>query len=222
MNDKGVLFIVSGPSATGKDTIVSEIIKNDPEKNCLSVSMTTRKPRGSETEGIDYFFVDTETFEKNIRENKMLEYAKYGDSYYGTPMEPVKNWLDSGKSVFLIIEVQGAAIVRKRFPDARSIFIMPPCMDALEKRMRLRGTEDDESIQKRLNIAKEEIKRVFEYDYVVINDKLREAIDGVFRICDTEVKVKNGIAMTDEEYFGASKYKTDNMINCIREVIENA
>ena len=222
MSDKGLLFIVSGASATGKDTVISQVMKNYGSKSKLSVSMTTREPRGSEKDGEDYFFVSTEQFEKNILENKMLEYAKYGENYYGTPAEPVKKWLDEGKIVFLIIEVQGAAIVRANFPQAKSIFILPPSMKALEERLRKRGTEDEEAIKMRLQIASCEIRRAEEYDYIVVNDRLSTAVKDVSAICQYEYKLENDLTVEEEIALLAEKYNKKNLKNIISEVIFNA
>ena len=222
MSDKGVLFIVSGASATGKDTVIAQVMKEYGAKARLSVSMTTREPRGSEKDGEDYFFVSVEQFEKNILENQMLEYAKYGKNYYGTPAEPVKKWLSEGNIVFLIIEVQGAAIVRANFPEAKSIFILPPSMKALEERLRKRGTENEEAIKTRLRIAQDEIKRAGEYDYIVMNDRLETAVKDVTSICQYEHRIKNNTVISVNCVQNAEKLKKDNMINKISEVICNA
>ena len=222
MSDKGVLFIVSGASATGKDTVIAQVMKKYGHKAKLSVSMTTRKPRGNEKDGEDYFFVSKEQFEKNILENKMLEYAKYGDNYYGTPAESVNKWLAEGKIVFLIIEVQGAAIVRANFPEAKSIFILPTSIKALEERLRKRGTENEEDINTRLHIAQKEIKRAEEYDYIVMNDELESAVEDVALICQYEHRIKNNTVISVSCVQNAEKLKKDNMINIISEVICNA
>ncbi len=221
MSKKGVLFIISGASATGKDTIVSEILKIHADKAVLSISMTTRKPRNGETDGVDYFFVTREKFESNIQNGLMLEYADYGGNYYGTPVEPVRNWLNRGMNVFLVIEVKGASIVRERFPEAKSIFILPPSMNALEKRLRGRGTEDEETIQERLCIAVNEINRAGEYDYIVINDDLGKAVEDVISICSYEAKLKNGEKVSDDETFPACQFKKEKMLNTVCEVINN-
>ena len=222
MSNKGVLFIVSGASATGKDTVIAQVMKKYGAKAKLSVSMTTREPRGNEKDGENYFFVSEEQFDKNILENKMLEYAKYGNHYYGTPAEPVKKWLSEGKIVFLIIEVQGAAIVRANFPEARSIFVLPPSMKALEERLRKRGTEDEDAIKRRLCIAQGELQRAEEYDYIVMNDILEKAVEDVTSICQYEYKIKNNTVISVKSVQDAEKLKKDNMIKIISEVISNA
>ena len=149
---KGVRFIVSAASATGKDTIVSRVIKDSNDEAVLSVSMTTRKPREKEKDGVNYFFVSEDEFRQNIAEGQMLEYAQYGRFFYGTPMKPVMKWLDEGKIVFLIIEVKGAAIVREKLPEAKSIFLLPPSMQTLESRLRGRNSDTEESILRRMDI----------------------------------------------------------------------
>ena len=222
MSNRGVLFIISGASATGKDTIVSEILKNYSDRAVLSVSMTTRQPRGNERNGVDYFFVSADEFENNIKNDRMLEYAKYGSNYYGTPLEPVEKWLDEGKIVFLVIEVQGASIVRSKFPDARSVFVLPPSMTVLEKRLRGRGTEDEDTIYQRLEIAKSEILRAEEYDYIVVNDVLDDAVNDIVAVCKYEKCLTNKTDINSSFVSRATQLKKDNMINTVREVMRNA
>ena len=202
--NKGILVVVSAPSGCGKDTVVSEVIRKMPGKCFLSVSMTTRAMRKGETEGVEYFFVDKNEFVRHIDEGDMLEYAVYGDNMYGTPIKPVRDMLDSGKTVFLIIEVEGGGNVKKAFPDATKIFIMPPSMAELERRLRGRGTDNEDAILNRLEIAKNELLRAEEYDYIVLNDELDKAVDDVITIINAQL------------------LKTDNNKNKIKEVIENA
>ena len=202
MNDKGVLIILSGPSGSGKDTVLNKLVKvRDDVK--VSISMTTRKQRDGEIDGFHYYFVSREYFEKKISENRMLEYAEYAGNFYGTPKDPVDEMLSSGKSVILKIEVQGAEKIRKLYPDVISIFLMPPSMKALEERLRGRNSEDEETIQHRLVIAREEIKRASEYDYIVINDTVENAVKGI------------------ETVINAEKSKTSRNKNIISEVINN-
>ncbi len=215
MNKRGKLFIISGASATGKDTIINSVVNAYPDDTVLSVSMTTREPRRGEVDGVDYFFVNEEKFEENIENGKMLEYAKYGTKYYGTPAEPVEKWLESGKSVFLVIEVQGAALVREKCPEAVSVFVLPPSMQVLENRLRLRATEDEEAIKCRLKIAKSEIARAEEYDYIIVNDKLDDAVGDIVTICKYEL----GYAEISDA--DAQKFKYHNMVNFISEVMKN-
>ena len=203
MNNKGVLVVVSAPSGCGKDTIISEVLKQTDDA-FLSVSMTTRAMRTGEVEGVNYYFVTQTEFEEKIDQGEMLEYARYGSNYYGTPAGPVREMLEEGKTVILIIEVQGAVNVKRLFPDACNIFIIPPSFDVLEKRLRGRGTDDDKSIIKRLEIAKDELKRAPEFDYIVENDVLEEAVEDIITIIKAE------------------KLKTNKMKNKLSEVINNA
>lgn len=187
MTDKGILIILSGPSGSGKDTVLRALKEVDSDVK-VSVSMTTRNPRPGDVDGVDYYFVTREYFEKKVAENKMLEYAEYAGNYYGTPADPVDEMLRQGKAVFLEIEVQGAEKIRSRYDSVISIFLMPPSMRVLENRLRGRGTEDEETIQHRLFIAREEIRRAPEYDYVVVNDTIENAVEGIETIIKAERK----------------------------------
>lgn len=202
MNEKGVLIILSGPSGSGKDTVLDCLTnKNDSFK--VSISMTTRAIRDNEVDGVNYYFTDRAFFEKQIKDNQMLEYAEYAGNYYGTPKKAVDRMLNEGKNVVLKIEVQGAAKIRKLYPDVISIFLMPPSMHILESRLRGRGTDDEETINHRLFIACEEIKRSNEYDYIVVNDEIENAVDKI------------------ETIIAAEKMKTARNKNIISEVIKN-
>ncbi len=190
-SDKGTLIILSGPSGSGKDTVLSELLQRN-EKIQLSVSATTRKPRHGEIDGVHYFFISKEEFEKKIENNEMLEYAEYGDNYYGTPKGPVDSWLNAGKTVILKIEVQGAEKIRKMYPDAVSIFILPPSMETLEHRIRKRESEKEDEIIKRLAIAKSELARADEYEYAVVNDVLDVVLGDIAAIIRAEkLRYKN-------------------------------
>lgn len=201
--EKGKLIILSGPSGSGKDTILTELAKRD-ENVQISISLTTRAARDWEIDGFHYFFMTQEQFQEKLENNEVLEYAKYGDNYYGTPKGPIDKWLDEGKTVILKIEVQGAEKIRKVYPDVISIFLMPPSMKVLEQRLRSRESEDEADVLKRLEIAKEEIKRSNEYDYVVFND----IVD--YAVCDLSTIIK------------AESLKRKRLENKISEVMENA
>lgn len=185
MHKDGLLVVLSGPSGSGKDTVLAELFKLDIGL-VQSVSMTTRQPRAEEQNGVDYIFVEEKDFLDEISENKMLEYAKYGNNYYGTPRGPVDNWLSDGRVVVLKIEVQGAENIRKIYPDCVSIFITPPNMQVLEQRLRNRGSENEEDVRRRLDIADKELDRICEYDYIVINDELMSAVDDIKTIITAE------------------------------------
>lgn len=186
MKNNGMLVVLSGPAGSGKDTVISELFKSDFDIT-KSVSMTTRKPRDGETDGIDYMFVSEEDFLDAVENGELLEYARYGVNYYGTPKGPVDKWLENGHIVILKIDVEGAGNIRKIYPDTVSIFIMPPSMQILEKRLRDRGSEDEEDVLRRLKIAFNEIERCRnEYDYVVINDDLQDAVDDIKTIINAE------------------------------------
>lgn len=186
---KGTFIVVSGPSGVGKDTIVNKLVKD--RYGILSVSMTTRKIRKGEVEGKDYFYRDTDTFEDYIKEDKFLEYAKYNNNYYGTLKDFVFDKINSGINVFIVIDVQGAMQIKKVFPEAVSIFIMPSSFDELEKRLRNRNTDSEEDIINRLNIAKNEITYKDKYDYTVINNTVDKAVIDIKNIIDNEKKKIN-------------------------------
>ncbi len=202
--NKGLLVVVSAPSGCGKDTVIAKVLEQMKDEAYLSVSMTTRQIRPGETDGVNYYFISTAEFEKNIKNGEMLEYTRYGNNYYGTPIRPVKKLLDEGKIVFLIIEVEGGENVRKIFPEAKKIFIMPPSLEVLEHRLRNRATDSDEAIKARLLIAETELKRAYEYDYIVENNVLDDAVKDVMAIIRAE------------------QLKIDNMQNKLREVNKNA
>ncbi len=170
---KGVLTVISGFSGAGKGTLMKRLIQ-DYDNYALSVSMTTRAPRAGERDGIEYFFVDTETFQERIRQNRMLEYACYCGNYYGTPRDYVQEQLEAGKDVILEIEIQGALQIRELLPDCLLLFVTPPSARELRQRLESRGTETPEVIARRLARAVEESEGVEAYDYIVINDDLEE------------------------------------------------
>lgn len=182
---QGQLIVVSGPSGAGKDTIISEVVKNN--KNVwLSVSATSRKPRSGEVDGVNYFFLEKSDFEEKIKDDYFLEYAEYAGNYYGTPKEKILEKLDMGIDVILVIEIQGAMKIKELMPIALFIFIMPPNEKTLLKRLSGRKTEDKKKIVERFNIAYKEMNEVTKYNYVVVNDELDEAISKVEAIIKAE------------------------------------
>ena len=182
---QGQLIVVSGPSGAGKDTIVSKVIENN-DKIWLSVSATSRKPRKGEVEGINYFFLNKEEFEQKIKEDYFVEYATYADNYYGTPKEKIIEKLEKGIDVILVIEIEGARKIKEILPETLFIFIMPPSEKELLSRLKNRKTEDKKKIIERFNIAYKEINEVTKYNYVVVNDKIDEAVDKVESIIKAE------------------------------------
>lgn len=182
---RGILLVVSAPSAGGKGTILGELFKRDGNLR-MSVSATTRRPREGEEHGKHYYFISREEFRGLIDSGSMLEYAEYVGNLYGTPRGPVEQWLSEGHDVVLEIEVQGGAQIKKLAPDCVSVFITPPSMEVLEKRLRGRGTEADKVVQSRLEAAKREIPCAREYDYIVYNDRLEDAVADVQAILRAE------------------------------------
>ena len=175
VSDKGLLIVLSGPSGVGKGT-VRKAIFDHPETNFkYSISMTTRQKREGERDGIDYFFKSHEEFEALIEQDKFIEYAEYVGNYYGTPVDYVKDTIAEGHDVFLEIEVEGAKQVREKFTDALFIFLAPPTLAQLEKRLIGRGTDSQEVIDHRIKEAKRELNLMNLYDYVVINDDVDTA-----------------------------------------------
>lgn len=184
-NNKGLLIVVSGPSGAGKDTICQKLIKEN-SNIWMSVSMTTRKPRPLEKDGVDYFFVSSEEFENKINDNTFLEYASYNDNYYGTPKDKVEEKLNEGKDVILVIDINGAINIKKIIPSALFIFIMPLDMETLKNRLIGRKTESKDKIVKRFITAYNEVNNYKKYNYVVVNDKVEDAVNKVKSIIQSE------------------------------------
>ncbi len=181
MNRKGIIIVVSGFSGAGKGTIMKALTAKY-NQYALSISATTRDPRPGEVNGREYFFVSNEEFEKLIADNGLIEHAGYVNHYYGTPRKFVEDKLNAGIDVILEIEIQGALQIKEQYPDAVLLFVMPPSAAELEKRLRGRGTESDEVIRQRLKRAVEESVGIENYDYIVINDKLEDAVESVHGI----------------------------------------
>ena len=173
--DRGVLVIVSGPSGAGKSTVISGVSKRRSDLR-FSVSATTRAPRAGEVDGVDYWFRTREEFREMIEADAFLEHAEYVGNFYGTPREPVDENIMSGYNVILDIEVQGAAQVMEKRPDAVSVFLCPPSLEELEHRLRNRGTDSEEKILERLTTARREYAQAHKYDYIIINDVIEDAV----------------------------------------------
>ena len=190
MNNNGMLVVVSAPSGCGKDTVFKEIRK---KRNDIveSVSATTRKPREGEVEGVNYFFLSEDEFKDLIENNGLLAYAGYKKCYYVTPIKGVNDAISNSKICVLIIDVQGAENVKKLYPDSVSIFLVPPSWETLEQRLRARNSEEEEMIQKRLDIAKKELLCQDEYDYKVVNDNLDDCVNDIEKILCEELKKRN-------------------------------
>ncbi len=180
-NKDGLLILFSGPSGVGKDTVLDVVLNKNKDLQ-KSISLTTRNIRENETDGKDYYFISVPEFEKMIADGEVLEYAQYGSNFYGTPKGPVDKWLSEGKNVILKIEVQGAENIKKLYPDSVGIFLLPPSMDVLESRLRSRGTEDEDDVKKRLEIAQNEMRKSKNYDYFVINEDIDCASNDVLTI----------------------------------------
>ena len=175
---KGLLLVVSGPSGAGKGTICKALLnKNDQIK--LSVSATTRKPRTGEVDGVNYFFIEKEKFTQMIEEGEFLEYAQIYDNFYGTPKAAIMECLEKGQDVILEIEMQGASQIKEVCPDGVFIFVLPPSLEELKNRIVGRGTETAEEIEKRFSCAFDEINKIVDYDYFIVNDDVEKSVKQV-------------------------------------------
>ena len=174
-NSKGLLIILSGPSGVGKGSIRRRLFMEEELNLVYSISMTTREPRMNEIDGVDYFFVTRDEFDQNIKQDNLIEYSEFVGNYYGTPKSYVERLLNEGKNVLLEIEVNGAQQVVKKMPFAITIFLMPPSLEELERRIRGRRTESEDIVQERLAKAAREMKLQNKYKHVVFNDDLETA-----------------------------------------------
>ena len=201
--DKGTLFVFSGPSGTGKGTILGEYFKKyNDNKLRYSVSATTRSPRVGETDGINYYFVSQDKFKAMIDSDELLEWASFCDNYYGTPKKQIMDMLSEGIDVILEIETVGAMKIKAKIPEAVMIFVLPPSLSELKSRLTSRGTESADVIKKRTDEAVREIEQSVKYDYIIINDKIEEAVE------DFRTIVKS------------QRLKTNNNKNTISEVLK--
>lgn len=178
---KGNLYIISGPSGSGKDTVMKKVLELIPEMR-FSISSITRPMREGEIPGEKYNFILKQEFEQMIKDDLLLEYNEFVGNYYGTPIMPVKECIEKGEDMLIEVDVNGAFNIRKKLPEAVSIFLMPPSVEELEKRLRNRATETEEAIKNRLAIALNEINRAGEFDYTVVNDDLDTAVSKIVDI----------------------------------------
>ena len=188
---KGTLIVLSGPSGVGKSTVIAELL-SERKDIYFSVSFTTRQPRPGEVDGVNYNFVTRPEFERMIRDNELLEYAEYVGNYYGTSLKVIRDRLNRGQDVLLDIEVQGAATVKAKCPEAVLIFILPPSLEELAHRLQARSTDPEDVIVKRLKRAREECSEIGRYDYLVVNDSVIAAVGEIISILTAEgCRVKN-------------------------------
>ena len=182
---RGELIVLSGPSGVGKSTVIAELLSNRRDIH-FSVSFTTRQPRVGEEHGVNYYFVSREEFERMIEADELLEYAQYVDNYYGTSLKIIEEKLQRGVDVLLDIEVQGAAKVREKCPEAVCIFIIPPSLEELSRRLRKRNTDSEDVIAQRLAKAREECRECTKYDYLVVNDNVMSSAQEILSILEAE------------------------------------
>ena len=185
---KGRLFVISAPSGTGKTTIIKNLMKTLPEA-VLSVSVTTRRPRPGETDGVDYHFISEAEFQKMLKDGRLLEHAKVHNSYYGTPRTPIEKWLNDDKIILLDIDVQGAHNVKKVFQDAVLIFLLPPSREELIRRLKSRGTNAGADLDLRIKDAEVELSEKDFYDYHVVNDNMDKAVQEIVGIINKTCSV---------------------------------
>ena len=182
----GQIIVISAPSGAGKGTIIKELLKRDNKTRWLSISATSRPIRPGEEEGVNYYYLTQEDFKEKIKQGYFLEYTNYAGNYYGTPKEIIKQKIEDGTDVILEIEIDGASTIKKLIPEALFIFIMPPSIKELVKRLKGRGTEDNEKILRRFHEAYKEINEVTKYNYVVVNDEVENAVNKIEEILAAE------------------------------------
>jgi guanylate kinase len=187
-----MIIVISGPSGVGKGAVSKELVKLDPRFE-IAITCTTRKPRENEVDGVDYFFLDEETFKKMIEEGKLAEYSIVHGNLYGTPQKYIDLGLSSKKDVIFQIDVQGAKKIKNKYDEALLIFLMPPSIEVLLERLNKRGTENIAEIEKRTKRAKEEIEERYLYDYIVVNDVLENTVKEIYEIILRERKLRTGL-----------------------------
>ncbi len=181
---KGSIIILSGPSGAGKNTVYDELVKKC-DNIAQTISVTTRSPRENEKYGVDYYFVSVERFKELIADEALIEYVKYGNNYYGTLKSEIARLTSDGKTVILVIEVNGAANIKKAIPESTSVFIVPPSIDELRYRIVSRGQNTESEVETRISIAVEEMKYKDSYDYCVVNDDLENCVNEIFKIINS-------------------------------------
>ena len=203
---KGIPFVISGPSGSGKGTIVKEILKQAPERFALSVSATTRAPRPGERNGVDYYFISREEFERRIAAGEILEYTSYCGNYYGTPKSEVERLTAAGVNVILEIEIEGGMNARRLLPGTVLMFVLPPDAETLESRLRGRGTNTEEEISNRLAKARIEIRSAYDYDYIIINEDnaADRAASEIISILDAEAHRTSRSTAAVDAFFAES------------------
>jgi guanylate kinase len=214
------VFIISAPSGSGKSTLVNEIRQMVSDLS-FSISYTTRKPRGSEQNGREYYFVSRDEFESMIRKDEFLEYARvFETDYYGTAQRFLKKAEEEGKDLLLDIDVQGAAQIKSKLPDAVSIFILPPNRTELEQRLRSRGQDSEEKIHRRLEEARREIENYDKYDYILVNDRLADSVEALKAILLSQRSMRQG--RTDAGLSAtAEKYRLENVRQRLQPILQS-